>query len=107
MMPASLFISAYQIPMTFCMPRLTAAMDTQQHRPMKMGLPPVRTSFTMSVFRPMAAIAIMMKNLLSSLNGENTLPGTPRAVEMVVISEASTKKSMKKGNTLRSEKQFS
>ena len=41
------------------------AMATQQQKPMKMGLPPVFTSFTMSVFRPMAAMAMTMKNLLA------------------------------------------
>ena len=44
-------------------------MAAQQHNPIKMGLPPVRTSLTRFVFRPMAPMAIMIKNLESSLKG--------------------------------------
>lgn len=36
--------SAYQMPKTVCMPRLTAAMATQQQKPVKMGFPPVLMS---------------------------------------------------------------
>ena len=50
------------------MPRLTPVIPAQ-HTPMKMGLPPVRTNLTILVFRPMAAMARMMKNLDSSLKG--------------------------------------
>ena len=64
--------SAYQMPKTVCMPRLTAAMATQQQKPVKIGFPPVLTSCTMLVFIPTAAMAMMIKNLLSSLKGANT-----------------------------------
>ena len=37
------------------MARLAAAMQIQQMRPMRMGLAPDFTSFTRSVFSPMAA----------------------------------------------------
>ena len=52
----------YQIPRRCCMPKLTAAMPTQQQAPMKMGLPPVRTSLTMFVLKPIAAMAMTIKN---------------------------------------------
>ena len=97
----------YQMPMTCCMPRLTAAMAIQQHRPIRMGLPPVRTSLTRSVLRPMAPMAMMMKNLDSSLKGWNTEASTPAVVATVVMTEASTKNRMKKGNTFFREKVFS
>ena len=57
------------------MPRLTTAMPTQQQRPMRMGLPPVRTSLTRLVLKPIAAIAMTMKNLESSLMGAVTAAG--------------------------------
>ena len=52
--------------------RLTAVIPAQQQNPKVRGLPPVFMSLTMSVLRPMAAMARTMKNLLSSLRGENT-----------------------------------
>lgn len=58
---------------------------------MRMGLPPVRMSFTRSVFSPMAAMARMMKNLLSSLTGEKTEAGTPAPMARVVMTEAPIK----------------
>ena len=70
-------------------------MQTQQHRPTKMGFVPLLTSLMILVLRPMAAIAMTIKNLLSVLKGVNTLPGTPAAVQTVVITEASTKKRIK------------
>lgn len=92
---------------TCCIPRLTAAMAIQQHKPIKMGLPPVRTSLTMFVFSPMAPIAMMMKNLESSLKGWNTEDGTPTEVATVVIMDANTKNKMKNGNTFFRENVFS
>ncbi len=55
---------------------------------MRMGLPPVRISLTKSVFRPMAAMARTMKNLLSSLMGAKTEAGIPAPMAMVVMTEA-------------------
>lgn len=72
-------------------------MPVQQQNPMTIGLPPVLTSLTMSVFRPIAAIASTIKNLLSSLIGENTLAFTPMETAIVVITDAATKYSIKKG----------
>ena len=69
-------------------------MPTQQQKPSRMGLPPVRTRCTMLVFRPMAAMAMMMKNLLSSLSGAVTAAGS---WNRVVTTDASTKNSTKNG----------
>ena len=59
----------YQIPRICCMNRLTPEMPSQQQSPIKIGLPPVFTNFTRLVLRPIAAIAIMIRNLLNSLIG--------------------------------------
>ena len=83
------------MPSTRCISRLTQAMLTQQQRPTKMGFMPLFTSLTMLVFRPIAAIAMTIKNLLSVLNGTNTLAGTPAAVQTVLMTDASTKKRIK------------
>ena len=82
----------YQIPRTCCIPRLTSAIPTQQQKPVKMGLPPVFISLTIFVFRPMAAIAMMMRNLLRSLSGAVTSAGSWKSV---VIMEARTKNNTK------------
>lgn len=55
----------YHKPSTRCSVRLTIVMAIQQTNPSAIGLPPVLTSFTTSVFIPIAAIAITIKNLLS------------------------------------------
>ena len=86
------------------MPRLTAVMAAQQHKPIRMGLPPVLTSLIRSVLSPMAAMAMMMKNLDSSLKGAKAAASTPARDAPVVIREASMKNSRKKGNTRRREK---
>lgn len=59
----------HQSPMTRCISRLTAVMPAQQQAPSSSGLPPLFTSLTTLLFSPMAAIAMMMKNLLSSFSG--------------------------------------
>lgn len=63
---------------------------------MKMGLPPVLISLIRSVFRPIAAIAQMIKNLDSSLKGWKTAASTPDKVAIVVMMEARTNKRIKK-----------
>lgn len=55
------------------------------------GFPPVFTNFTISVFSPIAAIAITIKNLLSSLNGAKKDVGTPKLTATVVMTEAPIK----------------
>ena len=81
------------------MPRLTAAIATQQHKPRMIGCPPVLINLTRLVFSPMAAMAIMMKNLDNSFKGENAAGLTPRETQIVVMMEAKTKKRMKNGKT--------
>ena len=46
----------------------------------------------------MAAIARTIKNLLSSLSGENTAASIPAETAAVVIIDAPTKNNIKKGN---------
>jgi len=87
----------HQIPRILCNRRLTAVIPIQQQNPIMIGLPPDFISFTMFVFKPIATIARMIKNLLSSLNGANIDAGTPKPVQIVVIREASIKNMMKKG----------
>lgn len=49
------------------------------------------TSFMILVFSPMAAIAIIIKNLLKFFSGVNTLALTPIFAAMVVIIDAPIK----------------
>ena len=91
-------VDFYQIPRKCCIKRLAAVIPTQQPNPINRGFLPVFTSFTKSVFSPMATIARTMKNLLTSLIGANTKDGVPRAVATVVITEARIKKRMNVGN---------
>lgn len=44
-------------------------MLIQQERPIKIGFPPVLINFTRFVFKPIAPMAIVMKNLPDSDNG--------------------------------------
>lgn len=69
------------------MPRLTQVMPIQQHRPMKIDLAPVFTSLTTSVLKPIAAIAITMKNFDSVLIGAVTATGSANTVVMTLASE--------------------
>ena len=69
-----------------------------------MGLPPDFTSFTRSVFRPMAAMAMMMKNLESVFSGANTAASAPAATAMVVMMLATRKNRMNIGKARFSEK---
>ena len=87
-------VNFYQTPITCCIPRLTAVIPAQQQKPVKIGFPPVLMSLTMLVFRPIAAIAMTIKNLLSVLSGSVTAAGRANTV---VTTEASTKNRTKKG----------
>ena len=49
-------------------------MLTQQQKPSKIGLPPFFTRLTMFVFRPIAPIAIAMKNYASHFIAGTKLP---------------------------------
>ena len=64
---------------------------TQQQNPRIIGFPPVLISLTIFVLRPMAAIARIIKNLLSSFIGEKTEAFTPSDKAIVVIIEANIK----------------
>lgn len=77
---------------------LTKEIAIQQQKPMKIGFPPDFTNFIILVFRPIAAIAITIKNLDNVLKGVKTAASTPFIVHTVVMMEASTKNSMKNGN---------
>ena len=46
-------------------------MDIQQHIPIKIGFPPVLISFIILVFKPIAAIAIIIKNFDNCLKKAN------------------------------------
>lgn len=72
-------------------------MPIQQQSPIISGLPPVLISLTISVLRPMAAMASTMKNLDSSFIGANTSGETPADTATVVMTEAAIKYKMKKG----------
>ena len=72
-------------------------MPAQQASPIRSGLPPVLTSLTKSVLRPIAAIAIMIKNLESSLNGVKNSAEIQAEMETVVMTEAAIKYRMKNG----------
>ena len=82
---------AYQRFSKCCSSRLTSVIPVQQPRPKPKGLLLVVTSFTILVFKPTAAIAITMKNLLSHLSGAKASAATPTLIASVVISEANTK----------------
>ena len=81
------------MPKKCCIARLTAAMHTQQQKPMNMGFPPLLTNFTMSVLRPMAAmvtavlplvlLAIFLVRLFIRGKGKLTQDLMPRAKERV------------------------
>lgn len=72
-------------------------IPSQQLSPISIGFPPVLTSFTILVLIPIAAIAIIIKNLLSSLNGEKKEEGAPAAVAAVVMRDAAIKYRIKNG----------
>ena len=84
----------YQIFKILCIPRLTQAIPTQQQNPVKIGFPPVFTRLIIFVFNPIAAIAIIIKNLLSSLSGMVIEAGSWK---IVVTTDASTKNNTKYG----------
>ena len=86
----------YQMFSICCINRLIKVIPHQQLKPKRIGLPPFFTSFTISVFSPIAAIARIMKNLLNSFTGSKKAVLTPRLTETVVMSDAIKKKIMKK-----------
>ena len=69
----------------------------QQAAPNKSGFPPVLISFMMSLFKPTAAIASTIKNLLRVFSGVKNPASTPNFSATVVINEAAIKYNMKNG----------
>ena len=61
-------------------------MPIQQQKPNAMGLPPFLTSSTISVLKPMAAMAITIKNFDSSLMGAVTVAGSWNTVVTTLAS---------------------
>ena len=91
-------LDSYQIFMIYCIIRLTTVMPIQQDAPSRIGLPPDFTILTTLLFKPIAAIAIMMKNLDNSFSGANTSALTPRLLHIVVIIAAMIKYRINIGN---------
>lgn len=63
-------------------------MPIQQTAPRIIGFPPVLISFIMLLLRPMAAIAMIIKNFERFFTGSNTERGTPAPAATVVITAA-------------------
>ena len=82
---------SYKVPINACIPRLVRMMAIQQRAPRRMDLPLDLTMVIRLVLRPMALIAMIMRNLESSLRGVKKLLDTPREVRRVVKREAKIK----------------
>lgn len=78
---------------------LAIVIESQQHAPIKIGLTPDFTNLRISVFKSIEDIAKIIKNFDSSLNGLKKFGSTPTVVDIVVMIEAATKKSIKSGKT--------
>ena len=79
------FLLYYHIFIKFCNARVTAVIPIQQVNPIKIGFPPLFTSFTIFVLNPIAAIAIMIKNFETSFIGAKKSAETPKETAIVVI----------------------
>ena len=73
------------------MPRLVRMIAIQQRAPRKMDFPLDLIIAMRLVLRPIALIAMMMKNMESCLRGEKKLVLTPKDVRRVVSREARIK----------------
>ena len=62
-------VHTYQICIRCCIRRLTSVMPHQQDAPTARGFPPVRMSWMTLLFKPMAAMAMTIRNFDSSLIG--------------------------------------
>ena len=74
-----------------CIPRLVRMMAIQQMAPRIMDFPLDLTIAIRFVLRPMALMAMIMRNLESCLSGVKKLLDTPREVSSVVRREARIK----------------
>ena len=79
------------MPIRVCIPRLVRMMAIQQRAPRRMDLPLDLIMATRFVLRPIALMAMMIKNLESCLRGVKKLLDTPREVRRVVKREARIK----------------
>ena len=73
------------------MPRLVRIMAIQQRDPRRIDLPLDLIMAMRLVLRPIALMAMMMRNLESCLRGEKKLLLTPKEVRTVVSREARIK----------------
>ena len=73
------------------MPRLVRMIAIQQRAPRRMDFPLDLIIAMRLVLRPIALIAMMMRNLESCLRGEKKLLPTPNDVRRVVSREARIK----------------
>ena len=81
----------YKVPINACMPRLVRMMAIQQRAPRRMDLPLDLIMATRLVLRPIALMAMIMRNLESCLRGAKKLLLTPNEVRIVVSREARIK----------------
>ena len=81
----------YKVPINACMPRLVRMMAIQQRAPRRMDFPLDLTMATRFVLRPIALMAMTIRNLESCLRGVKKLLDTPREVRKVVKREARIK----------------
>ena len=77
--------------MSVCIPRLVRMMAIQQRAPRRMDLPLDLIIAMRLVLRPIALMAMMMRNLDSCLRGAKKLLLTPKEVRTVVSREARMK----------------
>ena len=77
--------------MSVCIPRLVRMMAIQQRAPRRMDLPLDLIIAMRLVLRPIALMAMMMRNLDSCLRGAKKLLLTPKEVRVVVSREARIK----------------
>ena len=79
------------MPIRICTPRLVRMMAIQQMAPRTMDFPLDLIIVTRFVLRPIALMAMTIRNLESSLRGEKKLLLTPKDVRRVVSREARIK----------------
>ena len=79
------------MPIRVCIPRLVRMMAIQQMAPRTMDFPLDLIIATRFVLRPIALMAMIMRNLESCLRGVKKLLDTPREVRRVVRREARIK----------------
>ena len=84
----------------FCNIKLTTVIAVQQVAPSNIAFPPFLIILMRLLFKPIATIAIIMKNLLSSFKGINKSGLTPKLMVIVVIIDAIIKYNMNIGNVL-------